>query len=55
MEWTVEFHAEFAVEFGDLHEDVQDELAAQVELLKVAGPRLGGPGPTPWRAPPTPT
>jgi hypothetical protein len=41
--WTVEFHAEFAVEFAELDEKVQDELAAHVELLKAVGPRLGRP------------
>jgi len=43
MEWAVEFHADFAVEFWDLAEEVQDELAAHVELLKAAGPSLGRP------------
>ncbi|HEV7158760.1 MAG TPA: type II toxin-antitoxin system RelE/ParE family toxin [Caulobacteraceae bacterium] len=43
MDWTVEFHADFAVEFMALNEEVQDELAAYVELLKVIGPQLRRP------------
>lgn len=43
MGWTVEFHADFAVEFMGLNEEVQDELAAHVELLKAAGPQLRRP------------
>src|SRR5579863_1247945 len=41
MSWTVEFHADFAVEFMALDEDVQDELAAHVELD--IGPQLRRP------------
>lgn len=43
MGWTIEFHADFAVEFSALSEEVQDELAARLELLKVVGPRLKRP------------
>jgi hypothetical protein len=43
MSWRVEFHPTFLEEFGELSEPVQDELAAMVELLKVAGPQLKRP------------
>ena len=43
MSWAVEFHADFAVEFMALNEDVQDEPAAHVELLKAVGPQLRRP------------
>lgn len=39
MTWTVEFHPDFAVEFMALNEEVQDELAAHVELLRAVGPQ----------------
>jgi hypothetical protein len=44
MDWQVEFHPAFAEEHADLDEAVQDELAAMVKLLKVAGPTLKRPG-----------
>lgn len=40
MEWRIDFHPTFLEEFEKLAEPVQDELAAMVELLKVAGPQL---------------
>lgn len=43
MSWRVEFHPTFLEEFGELSEPVQDELAAMIELLKVAGPQLKRP------------
>lgn len=44
MSWQVFFHPKFAEEHGELHEDVQDELAAMIKLLKAAGPELKRPG-----------
>jgi len=44
MDWKVEFHPTFASEHDELDEDVQDELAAMIMLLKVAGPALKRPG-----------
>lgn len=41
--WAVDFHPAFRAEFYDLHEAVQDELLAVVELLRMAGPRLKRP------------
>ena len=43
MHWTVEFHPEFAGEFAELGEVVQDRLLAKIELLREFGPRLGRP------------
>lgn len=43
MSWQVAFHPTFREEFGELSEPVQDELAALIELLKVAGPQLKRP------------
>lgn len=44
MDWRVDYHPIFADEHKDLAEAVQDELAAMVMLLKVAGPQLKRPG-----------
>lgn len=44
MDWRVDYHPTFADEHKDLAEAVQDELAAMVKLLKVAGPQLKRPG-----------
>ena len=44
MDWKVEFHPTFAGEHDQLAEAVQDELAALIKLLKVAGPQLKRPG-----------
>ena len=44
MHWTVEFHPEFAGEFAELGEVVQDRLLAKIELLREFGPRLVNPG-----------
>lgn len=43
MRWAVEFHLDFAAEFQMLDDDVQNELAAHVELLRVVGPQLRRP------------
>jgi len=43
MIWEVAFHDEFDSEFDALPEEVQDEMLAQVTLLKQFGPQLGRP------------
>lgn len=43
MAWDVDFHSQFVPEFEALDEDVQDELYAHVEALKVFGPQMGRP------------
>lgn len=43
MTWIVELGKEFEPEFGDLPEDVQDELLARTRLLQQFGPQLGRP------------
>jgi hypothetical protein len=43
MSWRVAFHPTFQKEFDELSEPVQDELAALIDLLKVAGPQLKRP------------
>jgi hypothetical protein len=43
VSWEVDLHADFVLEFRDLHKDVQDELLAHIELLEQFGPRLGRP------------
>jgi hypothetical protein len=43
MAWTVEFHAEFANDFRDLDEAIQDEILAHARLLATFGPTLGRP------------
>ncbi len=43
MAWNIAFHPDFAKEYGELDEGVQDELAAMVKLLEVAGPSLKRP------------
>jgi hypothetical protein len=43
MAWAVDFHGQFVPEFEALDEDVQDELYAHVEALKVFGPQMGRP------------
>lgn len=43
MAWTVLFHAAFDAEFGDLQDDVQDELLAHARMLEEFGPTLGRP------------
>jgi len=43
MIWTVLFHDTFYAEFGDLAEDLQDELLAHARLLAEFGPTLGRP------------
>ena len=41
--WNVEFHDDFATEFGALTDDVQIELAARISLLESYGPSLKRP------------
>lgn len=43
MAWDVDFHSQFVREFEALDEDVQDELFAHVDALKVLGPQMGRP------------
>lgn len=43
MPWVVLFHDAFDAEFGDLKEDLQDELLAHARLLAEFGPNLGRP------------
>lgn len=41
--WNVEFHDDFASEFEDLSEEVQDELIATAKLLETFGSQLKRP------------
>ena len=43
MAWDVDFHSQFVPEFEALDEEVQDELFALVDALKVFGPQMGRP------------
>jgi hypothetical protein len=43
MEWRVELHDAFVIEFAQLTEEVQNELLAQARLLEILGPSLGRP------------
>ncbi len=43
MKWEVDLHDDFVPEYRDLHQNVQDELLAQIELLEQFGPQLGRP------------
>lgn len=43
MEWRVELHEAFVLEFFQLSEEVQDELLAHVRLLEIFGAKLGRP------------
>ena len=43
MTWTIELHPDFADEFRELSEPVQDCLLESVELLEEFGPLLGRP------------
>lgn len=43
MTWTVILHDEFEPEFDELPEEVQDKIAAHVELLEKFGPALSRP------------
>ena len=43
MKWGVDLHDDFVAEYRDLHQDVQDELLAHIELLEQFGPQLGRP------------
>jgi hypothetical protein len=42
MAWDVDFHSLFVPEFQALDQDVQDELLAHADALKVFGPRWDG-------------
>lgn len=43
MNWDVEMADEFAAEFYELPEDVQDAILTKSKLLEQFGPRLGRP------------
>ena len=43
VKWAVDLHNDFVLEYRTLHEDVQDELLAHIELLEEFGPQLGRP------------
>ena len=43
MQWRVDFHPRFAIEFRELAGPVQDEILALVEVLTIAGPRMKRP------------
>ena len=43
VNWDVDLHDDFFVEYGALHKDVQDELLACIVLLEQFGPQLGRP------------
>ena len=43
MAWDVDFHSLFVPEFQVLDEEVQDELLAHIDVLKVFGPQMGRP------------
>jgi len=43
VKWEVDLHDDFVPEYRDLHQNVQDELLAQIELLEQFGPQLGRP------------
>lgn len=43
MSWSILFHDDFADEFADLTESLQDELLAHALLLRDFGPALGRP------------
>jgi len=43
VKWEVDLHDDFVPEYRDLHQDVQDELLAHIELLEQFGPQLGRP------------
>lgn len=43
MAWNVEFHSACAEWFDELPEELQDEIFAHLQVLRVLGPRLGRP------------
>lgn len=43
LEWVIEFCDEFVIEFNAMPAPVQDELLAQLKVLKRFGPQLGRP------------
>ena len=43
VNWEVDLHGDFVVEYRALHKDVQDELLACIVLLEQFGPQLGRP------------
>ena len=40
VKWEVDLHDDFVPEYDELHEDVQDEPLAYIELLEQFGPRF---------------
>ena len=43
MTWAVDLHDDFVSEYLELHQHVQDQLLAHIELLEQFGPLLGRP------------
>ena len=43
MPWRVEFHPDFLPEFVAFAAEVQDEMAAHIELIRASGPELKRP------------
>ena len=43
VKWQADLHDDFGPEYRALHQDVQDELLAHIELLEQFGPPLGRP------------
>ncbi len=43
MKWHVDFHYEFAKEYVELSEDVQNEIASLIEALQIFGPHMKRP------------
>ena len=43
MNWLIEFHPDFDLEFDSFDESVQDECLAQLKLLESFGPQLKRP------------
>ncbi|MEM6414209.1 MAG: type II toxin-antitoxin system RelE/ParE family toxin [Pseudomonadota bacterium] len=43
MDWIVEFHEAFAIEFAEFHGDVKTVMEAHIALLATFGPQLSRP------------
>ena len=43
VKWEVDLYDDFVSEYQVLHQDVQDQLLAHIELLRQFGPRMGRP------------